>query len=822
MSSSSPRSPLSLQPIPQQPHWTEPPPSPPTQTPTEPIFSRTRSSISETTAALASSLHVSAQTQPIPLPTPSPSGPSQGGLVSPPTPAPSPSPKVGRVFRNQDNDEDSDDDDAFERRERDRMIGRRKGKGVAEQYGDPHDLLGRFNALHPAHRFTFLSELIGELRLNEALVVSRKIEPLLRRDFLRELPLELALNCLSFVDDPQTLARAAQVSRYWNTLLQDEQTWKDLFDRHGFPPPSSFVMPTSNSRRRSARTNDSITSIERKTPFGDERRVVDIQGLSRGAEGGGTFKTHFKNAYLTESNWLSGGRMLAAHESFEESVVTTLCFDEQYIIIGMANNKIHVFDAPSGSYRHSLLGHEQGVWAMVLVSTGATTNPTSNNPTTTGKRSKRGSASSASRNSGGDSPPSSTTTTRAHHADPYAWAGYGGRASGAYRDEGQSRRSSFNGQTHERIPPLGTPYYPTTSPAQGGSISTSPTSPSAGYFFAPHPARPSTAMGFTPLPSSTYGLGIDNGSGPAGDINLAARKMKQSDVCGSARGWSGNRRNLLVSGGCDRKVKVWNADTGECIYSLPGHTSTIRCLKVLDRRPIAVSGSRDHTLRVWDIERGRLLHVLEGHEDSVRCVEIAGNMAVSGSYDHRARLWDLDTGECVHVLSGHYHKIYSVAFDGQTIVTGSLDSTIRVWSATTGECLALLQGHTALVGQLQLSDTRLITGGSDGRVIIFDLQTLTCAHRLCAHDNSVTCLQFDDRFIVSGGNDGRVKLWDVRTGAFVRELTKPCDAVWRVGFKGDRVVVLCQRKGKTCLEVISFRPGEGERTVSMSVTRSRG
>ncbi|KAK8844560.1 hypothetical protein IAR55_006407 [Kwoniella newhampshirensis] len=800
-----PRTPLSLHPIPQQPHWTEPPPSPPAQTPTEHTFARS-SIIHETTLAISSSL---GQSQPIPLPTPSPNAPATSqGLVSPPTPAPSPSPKAGRAFREEEDLEDESDDDGRSLQKQRHGMGvqrKDKGKNVAEYDANPLDLLHQFNALHSDQRFTFLSGLIGELRLNEALVVSRKIEPLLRRDFLRELPLELALNCLSFVDEPQTLARAAQVSRYWNTLLQDEQTWKDLFDRHGFPPPSSFVMPSASTRRRSIRTNEEIRCVGRKTPFGDERRVLDIQSLSRGAEGSGTFKTHFKNAYLTESNWLSGGRMLATHESFEEAVVTTLCFDAQYIIIGMANNKIHVFDAPSGSYRHSLLGHEQGVWAMVLVSSGATT-----------KKSKHG----ANATSKDISPPLSSRAQAHHPTDPFAWSGYGGKASGAYRDDGQSRRSSFNGQTHERFPPLGTPFYPTPSTStfgQGGSPSTSPTSPSAGgYFFSPQPARPVTAMGFTPLPSASYGLGIGGSMEPIGAMNFAARKMKQSDVCGSARGWSGNRKNLLVSGGCDRKVKVWNADTGDCIYSLPGHTSTIRCLKVLDRRPIAVSGSRDHTLRVWDIERGRLLHVLEGHEDSVRCVEIAGNLAVSGSYDHRARLWDLDTGECVHVLSGHYHKIYSVAFDGQTIVTGSLDSTIRVWSAATGECLALLQGHTALVGQLQLSDTRLITGGSDGRVIIFDTQTLTCVHRLCAHDNSVTCLQFDDRFIVSGGNDGRVKLWDVRTGAFVRELTKPCDAVWRVSFKGDRVVVLCQRRGKTCLEVISFRPGEGERTATVT------
>jgi F-box and WD-40 domain protein CDC4 len=60
-------------------------------------------------------------------------------------------------------------------------------------------MVDRFKALDPKSRFAFLSALIGEITLPEALVISRRIEPKLRRDFLRELPTELALHCLSFV-----------------------------------------------------------------------------------------------------------------------------------------------------------------------------------------------------------------------------------------------------------------------------------------------------------------------------------------------------------------------------------------------------------------------------------------------------------------------------------------------------------------------------------------------------------------------------------------------------------------------------------------------
>ncbi|KWU42230.1 WD40 repeat-like protein, partial [Rhodotorula sp. JG-1b] len=265
-------------------------------------------------------------------------------------------------------------------------------------------------------------------------------------------------------------------------------------------------------------------------------------------------------------------------------------------------------------------------------------------------------------------------------------------------------------------------------------------------------------------------------------------------ACSTARGW-GQDGAVLVSGGCDRTVRVWDVSTGYCIHTLTGHTSTVRCLRVLDSRPLAISGSRDGTVRVWDIDKGEAVHVLNGHAASVRAIDVCGSRAVSASYDMTCRLWDVDSGECLHVFRGHTSKIYSVAFDGERVVTGSLDSTVRVWSAHDGNLIALLQGHSTLVGQLQLdpyTDT-LLTGGSDGRVIVFSLESYQPVHVLEAHSTSVTCLQFDRKFIVTGGNDGRIKLWDFRTGTYIRDLCDPSIGIWRVVIRDDKMVTLSRR-----------------------------
>ncbi|KAF6760748.1 WD40-repeat-containing domain protein [Ephemerocybe angulata] len=263
--------------------------------------------------------------------------------------------------------------------------------------------------------------------------------------------------------------------------------------------------------------------------------------------------------------------------------------------------------------------------------------------------------------------------------------------------------------------------------------------------------------------------------------------------------------SIVVSGGCDKVVMVWDVQTGHCIYRLSGHTSTIRCLRTVPHRPLAVSGSRDTILRVWNLLRGRCERVLRGHTGSVRCVsDVVGGRVVSGSYDATCRVWDIDTGECVRVLEGHFHQVYSVAFLGGVVASGGLDTTVRVWDVETGHCIALLQGHTALVCQLQLSPSLLITGGSDGRVITFSLKTLSVRHRIAAHDCSVTSLQFD-RFIVTGGNDGRVRLYEVGSGRYVRDVGEGGETVWRVVVGWGVCVVVLRRAGRTVVEVWSMR-----------------
>ncbi|KAE8264403.1 hypothetical protein A4X09_0g6977 [Tilletia walkeri] len=893
-------------------------------------------------------------------------------------------------------------------------------------------LLLTFPSLTRADRLAFLSALIPLSSARELAHLQSLIIPNLKVDFLSALPYELALHVLSFIDEPVTLARCAAVSRRWRALVNDEGTWMAMCKKAG-------------------RARPLVSSI-------GARRAVSFGSFATKGKGPSppsfSYKKHIKLSYVTDSNWRRGGRLLTSHQSLNSQTVTSLAVDRDWIVVGMASSKIHVFDARTGLYYATLRGHETGVWALAMVSgsrrrdsvdpeqsataeapdatihevdedikgnmsidgdgdvamsegdndmrsrlrprplgsasqqpeagakdkgkrkvsesilpgsSGATAS--SSKVTTDGSPRQKNRidqarsaaelvkmvAAGASRREGSAGPSSSTSQSPVEAGsvfppvksepadddvsnddeDDEAYRGV--RSRFGLLDEGAGDAGSSGVDTDRRRPykrvgddELQLTYYdpkpcedmdglyaavddayaeshpPLPSPlTTGGLASSSLFGPGfrdgGGARAVSASVTPNRQGGPSLLPAhaggggGARGMGLFGGaaddmaadgpryglfgrqerespssrqhqqrislSGPSSSSSLPAsgsssRRSMPADAkdrfglgrpstqlpaflfdhseedaaearmawdaaglprtgnavglgnpCGSSAGF-GNDDAIIVSGSCDRDVRVWDVKTKRCKFVLSGHTSTVRCLKVLDGRPIAVSGSRDTNLRIWDLSTGKLLYLCAGHTGSVRCLEAAGDRVVSGSYDNTCRIWDVETGTCLHILEGHHHYIYAVAFDGRRVATGSLDTTIRVWDADNGECLALFTGHTSLVGHLQLRDDILVSGGSDGRVIVFSLKTNECIHRLCAHDNSVTSLQFDERFIVTGANDGRVKVWDFRTGKLLRELVEVTAGavVWKVSFKDDQIVALYTRDDKTVMDVISFRP----------------
>ncbi len=200
------------------------------------------------------------------------------------------------------------------------------------------------------------------------------------------------------------------------------------------------------------------------------------------------------------------------------------------------------------------------------------------------------------------------------------------------------------------------------------------------------------------------------------------------------------------------------------------------------------------------------VRVLTGHLHSVRAIAAHQDTLVSGSYDNTVRVWKISTGETVFRLQGHAMKVYSVVLDHKRnrCISGSMDNFVKIWSLETGACLFTLEGHSSLVGLLDLRDERLVSAAADSTLRIWDPENGQCKSTLSAHTGAITCFQHDGQKVISG-SDRTLKLWDIKTGECTKDLLTDLSGVWQVKFDERRCVAAVQRNNLTYVEVKSLK-----------------
>ena len=112
-------------------------------------------------------------------------------------------------------------------------------------------------------------------------------------------------------------------------------------------------------------------------------------------------------------------------------------------------------------------------------------------------------------------------------------------------------------------------------------------------------------------------------------------------------------------------MKVWDAETGQELLSLKGHTSQVTSVAYGPDGRRVLSGSWDKTVRVWGAETGQELLSLKGHTAAVNCAAFGpdGRHVATGSDDKTVRVWDTQKGEAVTVFKWHEDTVRTLAFD---------------------------------------------------------------------------------------------------------------------------------------------------------------
>ncbi|CAM9376347.1 unnamed protein product, partial [Ectocarpus sp. 13 AM-2016] len=163
------------------------------------------------------------------------------------------------------------------------------------------------------------------------------------------------------------------------------------------------------------------------------------------------------------------------------------------------------------------------------------------------------------------------------------------------------------------------------------------------------------------------------------------------------------REVLLFTASDDGTAKAWDARSGRFVGLYGGHSRGVTCLQATlteSYGPVLVTGGADSAVIVWELTTGRCLEKLEtgaglvinpgGPGPRVGCLQAYRDTIVVGE-DRHVSVWSLRKGQRPRLARArfceHQRPIRRLDMVGPWIVTCSGDYVIRLWDSRTGLCV---------------------------------------------------------------------------------------------------------------------------------------
>lgn len=199
----------------------------------------------------------------------------------------------------------------------------------------------------------------------------------------------------------------------------------------------------------------------------------------------------------------------------------------------------------------------------------------------------------------------------------------------------------------------------------------------------------------------------------------------------------------------DFTVKLWDLDTKQCIHTYKGHGAHVQQVVLLPREfdvedDLAMFGDQlsDAGSQTADsasfsghdqspVMTHRVLHSEDQRAGAYRYTFTNGRpepprYMVTSALDNTIRLWEVSTGREIRKFFGHVEGVWGLAADSLRIVSGANDRMVKIWDPRTGKCERTFTGHTGPVTCIGLSDSRMCSAGEDNEVRVYCFSEKDC------------------------------------------------------------------------------------------------
>ncbi len=254
----------------------------------------------------------------------------------------------------------------------------------------------------------------------------------------------------------------------------------------------------------------------------------------------------------------------------------------------------------------------------------------------------------------------------------------------------------------------------------------------------------------------------------------------------------------IASGSDDKTLRLWDADSGECLTIFTGHEDSINGVAISPNSKRIASGSDDKTIRLWDLESGKCITTITGHEDRITCIAYSpnGKRIASSADDRTLRQWDVDSGNCLTIFNGHKRPLNGVTYspDGKRIASCADDATLRLWDAESGDCLATFTEDVIAVNAVTFSPdgTHIISVSDDRTLRLLDADSGECITTLTGHNWGINAATYspDGKRIASASRDNTLRLWNANSGQNIAILSADEVGVSTLAISPDAVNIV--------------------------------
>jgi F-box/WD-40 domain protein MET30 len=522
----------------------------------------------------------------------------------------------------------------------------------SDQQGIAH-VWSLFSAAPAKHRKLILQGILAQCCFPQLSFISASIRDLIRIDFLTALPSEISFQILTYLDTA-SLCRAAQVSRRWRALADDDIVWHRMCEQHihrkckkcgwGLPLLERKRLRASKQQiERRALYWESIKSTESQSDESQEdqeSQLVKRQCLSLSshqAEDEASYKTKFrpwkdvyKDRFMVGTNWKYGRCSIKEFKGHTNGVMC-LQFEDNILATGSYDATIKIWDTDTGEELRTLRGHQSGIRCLQFDDTKLISGSMDRSLKVWNWRTGE-CISTYSGHLGGiiglhfDSTLlASGSTDRTvkiwnfEDKSTFLLRGHSDWVNAVRLDSASRTVFSASDDCTVKLWDLDTKNCIRTFQGHVGQVQQVVPLPRE-FEFEEHDAEHD-----------------DDCSSAASGIEFESFESSSAPFGPSFEGDRPAPPKYILTSALDSTIRLWETTTGRCLRTFFGHLEGVWALAADTLR--IVSGAQDRMVKIWDPRTGKCERTFTGHAGPVTCIGLGDSRFATGSEDCEVRMY---------------------------------------------------------------------------------------------------------------------------------------------------------------------------------------